>query len=56
VAIINENVRLPRGVVGIALPMLPAVEYHAFWLGTSTRRKRIDSFVDALVIAKRDAA
>jgi LysR family transcriptional regulator, low CO2-responsive transcriptional regulator len=56
VAIINENVRLPRGVVGIALPMLPAVEYHAFWLGTSPRRQHIDTFVDALVTAKRDAS
>jgi LysR family transcriptional regulator, low CO2-responsive transcriptional regulator len=52
IAIINENVRLPRGVIGIALPMLPAVEYHAFWLSTSRQQKRIDLFVDALAAAK----
>jgi LysR family transcriptional regulator, low CO2-responsive transcriptional regulator len=56
VAIINENVRLPRGVVGIALPMLPAVEYHAFWLAASTRRKRIDTFVDAMVTTTKPSA
>jgi LysR family transcriptional regulator, low CO2-responsive transcriptional regulator len=47
ISIINDHVRLPRGVVGIALPMLPAVEYHAFWLSTSKRQRQIELVVDA---------
>jgi LysR family transcriptional regulator, low CO2-responsive transcriptional regulator len=50
-AIVNDNVRLRRGVVSIALPMLPKVEYHAFWLATSNRHDNIESFVDAMEAA-----
>jgi LysR family transcriptional regulator, low CO2-responsive transcriptional regulator len=50
VAIVNDNVRLGRGVVGIALPMLPYVEYHAFWISSARRQDQIRSFVAAMLV------
>jgi LysR family transcriptional regulator, low CO2-responsive transcriptional regulator len=51
VAIVNENVRLVKGTVAIALPMLPSVEYHAFWLGSCARIERVHMFVQSIVSA-----
>jgi DNA-binding transcriptional LysR family regulator len=48
VAIVNENVRVPKGTKALALPMLPAIEYHAFWLDGSSAQPRIEALVDAI--------
>ena len=53
VGIVNENVRLTKGTVAIALPMLPSVEYHAFWLESSVRHGQIQTFVNGLIAAAK---
>jgi LysR family transcriptional regulator, low CO2-responsive transcriptional regulator len=49
VSVVNGNVRQAKGTVEIALPMLPSVEYHAFWLDSSRRLDRVAAFVKSMV-------
>ena len=55
IAIVNDNVAVGRGLAVLPLPMLPTVDYHAFWLPTSPRLNRIETVVEVIALANQQA-